>query len=87
MIHPNFHVYVIISTLCFIVLLRTYKSHIEKHKGTKKKSSNFVFVLFIPIVLYTSFYFFSTNTSGSVQPQLNSTGTVTAPYPLSVSTM
>ena len=49
----NFHIFVLISTCVFYVILRFYKSDIQ---NTKRKTvggkSNFIYVLFVPVMLY-----------------------------------
>jgi len=54
----NFHIFVLISTCVFYVILRFYKSDIvlDNHQNEKRKSigskSNFIYVLFVPVMLY-----------------------------------
>ncbi len=52
----NFHIFVLISTCVFYVILRFYKSEIalDNHQNTKRKTgkSNFIYVLFVPVMLY-----------------------------------
>lgn len=49
----NFHIFVLISTCVFYVILRFYKSDIQNEKRkTVKSKSNFIYVLFVPVMLY-----------------------------------
>lgn len=54
----NFHIFVLISTCVFYVILRFYKSEIalDNHQNAKRKTvggkSNFIYVLFVPVMLY-----------------------------------
>ena len=48
----NFHWFVLISTIIFYIVLRLYKSQIQSESKKKIKTSNFIYVLFLPITLY-----------------------------------
>jgi hypothetical protein len=49
----NFHIFVLISTCVFYVILRFYKSDIQNEKRkTVGSKSNFIYVLFVPVMLY-----------------------------------
>ena len=49
----NFHIFVLISTCMFYVILRFYKSDIQNAKRkTVGGKSNFIYVLFVPVMLY-----------------------------------
>lgn len=49
----NFHIFVLISTCVFYVILRFYKSDIQNEKRkTVGGKSNFIYVLFVPVMLY-----------------------------------
>lgn len=49
----NFHIFVLISTCVFYVILRFYKSDIQNAKRkTVGGKSNFIYVLFVPVMLY-----------------------------------
>ena len=59
----NFHIFVAIITFVFYVFLRIYKSSITLNKKNKT-SSNLLYVLFLPTVLYlTHLIFYSKDTS------------------------
>lgn len=45
----NFHMFVLISTVIFYILLRIYKKSINKGK---KKQSNLIYVLIVPLMMY-----------------------------------
>lgn len=48
----NFHWFVLISTIIFYIVLRFYKSQIQSESKKKIKTSNFIYVLFLPLTLY-----------------------------------
>ena len=51
----NFHVFVIVSTSIFYILLRMYKTSVTEHAQQdpqQRKSSNLVYVLFLPAIMY-----------------------------------
>lgn len=53
----NFHIFVAIITFVFYVFLRIYKSSVTLNKKNKT-SSNLLYVLFLPTVLYLSHLLF-----------------------------
>jgi hypothetical protein len=58
-----FHIYVVICTLAFFIVLKIFKNKISKDRKTKVKSSNLIFLLFVPILLYITRYINESNTS------------------------
>ena len=58
----NFHIFALVSTIIYYILLRFYKrSVISQQKNKVKDSSNLIYVLFVPALLYlTRFIFFRT---------------------------
>jgi heme/copper-type cytochrome/quinol oxidase subunit 2 len=48
----NFHIFVLVSTCVFYVILRFYKLDIQNEKRKKIGKSNFIYVLSIPVMLY-----------------------------------
>ena len=55
----NFHIFVLVSTIIFYVILRLYKSDIQNAKKQNKKGgSNFIYVLFVPVMLYILNYMY-----------------------------
>ena len=48
----NFHIFVLISTCIFYVILRFYKSEIRSDRKKMEGKSNFIYVLSIPVMLY-----------------------------------
>lgn len=50
----NFHAFVFITTIVFYIILRSYKKKEPEHK----KTSNLIYVLAIPVMLYGGHYFF-----------------------------
>lgn len=87
----NFHAFVFITTIVFYVVLRSYK----KSEPENKKTSNLIYVLSVPIVLYGGHYFLykNKNTLTPTQIQNNqniesslSDDLLTTPYPISSDT-
>lgn len=58
----NFHAFVFITTIVFYIILRSYKKKEPEHK----KTSNLIYVLAIPIILYGGHYFFYKDKDKSV---------------------
>ena len=94
----NFHVFVVISTVAFYYLLRRYKQVIQKQTKYKtQKSRNFIYVLFVPVVLYLTYYLFGGSGSGqelsvdkysdSIAQDVQSVKLLTDVYPQSVSSV
>jgi hypothetical protein len=54
----NFHIFVIIATIAYFVILKIYKYKILSDKKSKTKSSNLIFLFFLPILLYLFKYLF-----------------------------
>jgi len=89
--NTNFHAFVFISTFVCYIILRSYKKHIESTHNL------FMYVLFVPIILYGGYYFTQQQTTQSIPPQpspitlpISPNTTIdsellTAPYPLSSS--
>jgi|694.fasta_scaffold15747_3 hypothetical protein len=48
----NFHIFVAITTFVFYVFLRIYKSSVTLNQKKNKTSSNLLYVLFLPTILY-----------------------------------
>ena len=48
----NFHVFVLIVTIVFYIILRFYKHTVENERRNGKPKSNFIYVLFVPVILY-----------------------------------
>lgn len=58
----NFHIFVLTSTLVYYILLRFYKRSVVNQTKTDGESSNLIYVLFVPVLLYlTKFLFFNTS--------------------------
>lgn len=87
----NFHVFVLSSTILFYVLLRSYRSSVESNNTTKKRHSNLIYILFIPITLYVFYYFFvyreKAQTMDVIVNSPISEGLMTIPYPNSSSNL
>jgi heme/copper-type cytochrome/quinol oxidase subunit 2 len=61
----NFHIFVAIITCVFYVFLRIYKSNIQ-NDNKKKSKSNFLYILFIPIVLYITHFLYSKSNENTI---------------------
>jgi hypothetical protein len=48
----KFHIYVVINTLIFYVILKSYKSSVNK----KDNNSRLIYLLYIPGLLYSTYY-------------------------------
>ena len=56
----NFHVFVLIATIVFYIILRFYKHTVENERRNGKPKSNFIYILFVPVILYlTRFMYIS----------------------------
>lgn len=61
----NFHVFVLIVTIVFYIILRFYKHTVENERRNGKPKSNFIYILFVPITLYlTRFMYISSSVEG-----------------------
>jgi hypothetical protein len=98
MFPKEYHIFVIVSTFIYFIILKNFKSDIEsnikkrhlKSYYHKKKSSNLIYVLFLPALLYAGGYILIYNYKNGITMKkggdLTSTeGILTAPYPDSVS--
>ncbi len=86
----TFHIFTIVATILFWLLLKSYKSSISGNNG--KSKSNFVYVLFVPIILYIMFfwihkpnYFNSTNIVSPPIPTIKEPELLSSPFPDSIS--
>lgn len=82
----NFHVFVFIATVIFYIIMKMYKKSIEKNRKRNKNSSNLIYILFVPFLLYlTHFMFnFKNNTEqGMFRANSYSDELLTEPYPVS----
>jgi hypothetical protein len=82
----NFHAFVFISTIVVYIILRSYK----KSETEDKKTSNLIYVLLVPVILYGGHYYFNKNPntipnkdSISQIKESISDDLLTAPYPVS----
>lgn len=84
--NTNFHALVFISTIIVYIILRSYK----KAEPDSKKTSNLIYVLLVPIILYGGHYYFTKQSNNIVIdeiPQNNiSEDILTTPYPVSSDT-
>jgi multisubunit Na+/H+ antiporter MnhB subunit len=83
----NFHAFVFTSTIIVYIILKSYK----KSKPEYKKTSNLIYVLLVPVVLYSGNYYFNKNinqqnilieTQSSINDAM-SENLLTKPYPIS----
>lgn len=88
-IFGNFHIFVLVSTLVYYILLRLYKRSVLQQRKNGSETSNLIYVLFIPCLLYlTRFIFFKSqitnNYYGSIQGGSGATVVdryIKTPYP------
>ena len=88
----NFHFFVSISTLVFIFFLKHYKSSLIKKYDQDKKHHSFIYVLFLPIILYLAYYLFIIKDTTKLNTAINllenlSEDIITSPYPDSLSSL
>jgi hypothetical protein len=68
----NFHIFVAIITCVFYVFLRIYKSNVLEKENTKNKvTSNLLYVLFLPAILYLTNFIYYTNTIREIKNDIN----------------
>lgn len=85
--NTNFHAFVFISTIVVYIILRSYK----KSEPEEKKTSNLIYVLLVPVILYSGHYYFNkTSSQGTIIETPNTQSSVseellTTPYPISSS--
>jgi len=67
----NFHIFVLVTSVIFYIILRMYKSRIETEVASpSKKSSNLMYILYIPVVMYLAKLMYGfTNTTTTEFPQ------------------
>lgn len=59
LILENFHIFVLVSTFVYYIVLRFYKSSVINQAKKNGESSNLIYILFVPALLYlTRFLFF-----------------------------
>lgn len=86
--NTHFHAFVFGITLIVYIILRSYKkSNTDNHN-----TSNFIYVLLTPIILYGGHYYFyntSYNQTNIIEPSITqssvSENLLTTPYPVSSS--
>lgn len=62
----NFHVFVLIVTIVFYIILIFYKHTVENERRNGKPKSNFIYILFVPVTLYlTKFMYISSSVEGT----------------------
>jgi hypothetical protein len=78
----NFHAFVFISTIVVYIILRSYK----KSETEDKKTSNLIYVLLVPVILYGGHYYFNNKNTIPIISQIKesmSDELLTTPYPVS----
>lgn len=59
----QFHLFAFAMTFIYFLLLRQYKKTIQmaiyEPNTRKKRSSNFIYLLFVPLILYITYYLFN----------------------------
>ena len=64
----NFHIFVLISTIIFYVVLRMYKRNVKEQNVGK---SNLLYVLFLPFIMYLYHFMYGVPKSTTVLPEMN----------------
>lgn len=84
----NFHAFVFITTIVFYIVLRSYKKKEPEHK----KTSNLIYVLAVPIILYGGHYYLYKDKPIAIKSDLTeitshtSEDLLSIPYPISSDT-
>lgn len=85
----NFHAFVFIMTIAAYVYFKNSKKDTEKHKP---KKSNLIYVLSVPLILYTGFYFYKSKQvnsndildhSSTAPSYIDNDDLLSIPYPIS----
>jgi hypothetical protein len=84
----NFHAFVFIMTIAAYVYFKNSKKDQDKQQP---KKSNLIYVLSVPIILYTGFYFYKSkqqpaiisNNSSQPQSYIDNEDLLSIPYPMS----
>ena len=66
----NFHVFVLIITIVFYIILRFYKHTVENEKKNGKPKSNFIYILFVPFILYLTRFMYVSSPSENVNTNI-----------------
>ncbi len=83
----NFHAFVFITTIVVYIILRKSKMN----DMTQKKSSNLIYVLSVPAILYGGYYFYnkqnksqleSTSISDIINDVLSNEELLSTPFPI-----
>lgn len=54
----NIHIFAVLSTIIFYFLLKSFKySNLQNQKNIQKQS-NLIYILFAPVVIYSTYYLF-----------------------------
>lgn len=77
----NFHIFVFVSTVIYYIVMKMYKISIEKQLKNRNKSSNLIFVLFVPALLYLTHFMYFTIKLNISKANSYSDDLLTAPYP------
>lgn len=81
LISKEFHIFVIITTIIYFILLRRYKQDITNNAlskdNNKKEPSNLIYIIFLPIVLYLGHIFL--NMKSLNKPSLNTNSSIMQP--------
>jgi hypothetical protein len=94
MFPKEFHFFVVAATIIYYMMLKNFKSTIQskmkpRKRGLQIKDSNFVYLIFLPIILYIGGYILLYNTDHSMLTNaheynpLSSDSLLSAPYPRS----
>jgi multisubunit Na+/H+ antiporter MnhB subunit len=61
----KFHLFVLVSTILYFIVLRSYKKANKPSFRKSQKQSNFIYLLFVPVILYIAYYFFLGESGGT----------------------
>jgi hypothetical protein len=84
----NFHLFVVLSTLAFYILLKLFKGQIaQSNKTSKRKQSNLIYLTFVPILLYITQYLYFHKDVSLQTVDTDVTTSLPVPYPENLSTV
>lgn len=79
----DFHLFVFISTVIFYIILLMYRKSLNiPIKSKMKRSSNLIYVLLIPILMYSYNYFIQNKKIDQRDITESSESLLTKPYPV-----
>ena len=85
----NFHIYVLITTVLYYIVLKMFK---KESSNETKKTNYFIYILFVPILLYITRYIYFLTSKDIETVQIKKPSTISSsssssvlsePYPAS----